>query len=326
MKQLLFLTSLICLLALACSNALQEQSNDQYTEVNTIKYNENPSSDAIIAENLDYQKTADVVVTSESNANAYPKPISKPKKPVVTQTQVLKDPVHKKLDLGETKPEPSKSALSHEIFDELLGKYVNNSGGVDYNAFIKSKSRLNDYLTLLKDNAPESSWSQNKEMAYWINLYNAFTIHSILEKYPVSSIMDLEGGKVWDKKKIDVAGKSLTLNIIEKEKLLKRFKEPRIHFAVNCAAASCPPLLNKAWTEDNVQRYLSKQAKAFINSTKFNFLSSNSIEISQIFNWYAGDFGGSDKVVNFIQRYADTKVDDNASVKFKEYIWKLNKQ
>lgn len=221
---------------------------------------------------------------------------------------------------------PAKPALSHDIFDALLRKHVNSSGNVNYGAFKKDKAKLVEYLEVLKNNPPESSWSKNKEMAYWINLYNAFTIHSIVEKYPVSSVMDLEGGKVWDKKKIVIAGKSLTLNNIEKDKLLKRFKEPRVHFAVNCAAGSCPPLLNKAWTEDNVQRYYAKQAKAFINNSSYNSISAKSLEVSQIFNWYASDFGGSDQILSYFQKYSDTEIKKNAKITFKEYDWKLNKQ
>lgn len=221
---------------------------------------------------------------------------------------------------------PLKPALSHDIFDALLRKHVNSSGNVNYGAFKKDKAKLTEYLEILKSNPPQSGWSKNKEMAYWINLYNAFTIHSIVEKYPVSSVMDLEGGKVWDKKKIVIAGKSLTLNNIEKDKLLKRFKEPRVHFAVNCAAASCPPLLNKAWTEDNVQRYYAKLAKAFINNSSYNSVSAKSIQASQIFNWYASDFGGSDKILAYFQKYSDTEIKKNAKITFKEYDWKLNKQ
>ncbi|WMX13848.1 DUF547 domain-containing protein [Aureispira sp. CCB-E] len=223
-------------------------------------------------------------------------------------------------------PKPAKPALSHDVFDALLRKYVNSSGNVNYGGFQKDKAKLASYLELLKNNPPQSSWSKNKEMAYWINMYNAITIHSIVESYPVSSIMKLEGGKIWDKKKIVINGENLTLNNIEKDKLLKRFKEPRVHFAVNCAAASCPPLLNKAWTEDNIQRYYDKQAKAFINNPSYNTVSAKKIEASQIFNWYAGDFGGSDKVVPYFQKYSETTIKDNAKVSYKEYDWNLNKQ
>lgn len=249
-------------------------------------------------------KKVEEVAAPKATTNTTPKPVAEPLKA----------------------SKPLKPALSHDIFDALLRKHVNSSGNVNYAAFKKDKAKLTEYLDVLKSNPPQSSWSKNKEMAYWINLYNAFTIYSIVEKYPVSSVMDLEGGKVWDKKKIVIAGKSLTLNNIEKDKLLKRFKEPRVHFAVNCAAASCPPLLNKAWTEDNVQRYYAKLAKAFINNSSYNSVSAKSIQASQIFNWYASDFGGSDKILAYFQKYSDTEIKKNAKISFKEYDWKLNKQ
>lgn len=219
---------------------------------------------------------------------------------------------------------PGVPALSHDKLDALLRKHVSSSGKVDYKAFKKDHAVLEDYINMLELNPPKSDWSKNKQMAYWINLYNAFTIHTILENYPVNSIMDIAGGKVWDSKTINIGGEKLTLNKIEKDKLLKRFKEPRVHFAVNCAAASCPPLLNKAWTEDNVQRYLQKQAEAFINNSQYNQLSAKSIQVSQIFNWYAADFGGKDKILPYIQKYADTEIKDNAKVTYNEYDWGLN--
>ena len=221
---------------------------------------------------------------------------------------------------------PMKPALSHNLFDELLRKHVSSSGAVDYNGFKKEEKILAQYLDILKVNPPQNSWSQNKQMAFWINLYNAFTIKTILENYPVASIMDIDGGKVWDKRKIMIGNKSYTLNQIEKNCLIKRFKEPRVHFAVNCGAISCPALLNKAWSENNVQRYYDTQAKAFINNSTHNSVNGNKIEISQIFNWYAGDFGGADKTVPYFQKYSSTTIKKNAKVKFREYNWKLNKK
>lgn len=268
-------------------------------------------------------ESAPIESTEKMEENVRSTPITKTIRTATTTTNAVSTPVSA---TNVAPPKSQKQALSHDAFDQLLRKHVTSSGGVNYDGFKKDKAKLAAYLELLKANAPQSSWSKNKEMAYWINMYNAFTIHAIVEKYPVKSVMDLEGGKVWDKKKIAVGGKSLTLNVIEKDKLLKRFKEPRVHFAVNCAAASCPPLLNKAWTEDNIQRYLDKQAKAFINNAKYNTITSKSVEASQIFNWYASDFGGSDKIIPYFQKYASTEIKDNAKVKFKEYDWKLNKQ
>jgi hypothetical protein len=269
---------------------------------------------------------AEIVSNSASDENEVVE--AKPATPVTTPAKATTTTKPAATTTVASKPaaKPAKAVLSHDIFDALLRKHVNSSGNVNYGAFKKDKAKLVEYIDVLKSNPPQSSWSKNKEMAYWINLYNAFTIHSIVEKYPVSSVMDLEGGKVWDKKKIVIAGKSLTLNNIEKDKLLKRFKEPRVHFAVNCAAASCPPLLNKAWTEDNVQRYYAKQAKAFINNSSYNSVSSKSIEASQIFNWYASDFGGSEQIIPYFQKYSETEIKKSAKVSFKKYDWTLNKQ
>lgn len=229
--------------------------------------------------------------------------------------------VPKATEIIDAKP---SFTLSHDKLDVLLRRYVSNSGKVDYKSFKKEKAELEAYLNLLQNNAPQSDWSKNKEMAYWINLYNAFTIKTVLDEYPVKSIMEIDGGKVWDKRTIRIGEKSYTLNDIEKKQLLKRFRDGRVHFAVNCAAASCPPLLNKAWTEDNLQRYLSKQAKAFINNATHNYLSAGSVQLSQIFNWYADDFGGKDNVLSYIQKYASREIKNSAKVSFKTYNWSLN--
>jgi hypothetical protein len=325
--------------AVAITASFEEEPATNLTEVDNSTSN---SESASSTEATTTTKNANnVVATTETvKTNTKPVPATETTSSISKENEVVESEKKASTTTATTSPQPvattkvaskpaakpAKPALSHDIFDALLRKHVNSSGNVNYGAFKKDKTKLVEYLEVLKSNPPESSWSKNKEMAYWINLYNAFTIHSIVEKYPVSSVMDLEGGKVWDKKKIVIAGKSLSLNNIEKDKLLKRFKEPRVHFAVNCAAGSCPPLLNKAWTEDNVQSYYAKQAKAFINNSTYNSVSAKSIEASQIFNWYASDFGGSDKILSYFQKYSDTEIKKNAKITFKEYDWKLNKQ
>jgi hypothetical protein len=216
--------------------------------------------------------------------------------------------------------------LSHDSFDTLLAKHVDVNGDVNYADFKNEETVLSEYLDLLKQNEPEDSWSDNKKMAYWINVYNAFTIYNILLEYPVSSIMDIESGAIWTTRKINIGGTNYTLGQIENDKLLSAFNEPRIHFAVNCAATSCPPLLNKAWREDNIQQYYDSQAKAFINNTTYNTITNNSIEVSKIFDWYAADFGGSTQIVSYVQPYSDTSIDNAATVTYKNYDWTLNEQ
>lgn len=221
-------------------------------------------------------------------------------------------------------PSDTETGVSHRAWDALLKEHVSNTGKVDYNGFKADKSKLDAYIQTLQENHPSSSWSKNEEMAFWINLYNAFTIQQVLEVYPVSSIMKVAGGKVWDAKKIKVGSKYYTLNQIEKDMLLKKFNEPRVHFAVNCAAKSCPPLMNKAWTAENIQSSFDLRARMFVNNLSFNTISSSSIQISKIFEWYASDFGGSSNLIKYINKYSKITISSSAKISYKEYNWNLN--
>ena len=215
------------------------------------------------------------------------------------------------------------AAPSHEAWDQLLKTYVDSKGDVNYAGFKANVGKLNAYLKTLADNPVQTSWSRNEKMAYWINAYNAFTIKLIVDNYPVSSITKLKGGKPWDAKWIKLGAKTYSLNNIENDILRPTYKDARIHFAVNCAAASCPPLLNRAWTASNLNANFEKQAKAFINNTAYNKVSSSKVQVSKIFEWYKGDFGN---LISYLNKYSNTKINTNAKVEFLEYDWALNKQ
>ncbi len=209
----------------------------------------------------------------------------------------------------------------HELFSDLLRQYVDREGRVDYQG-LKSKSRqLDEYLAILRNNPPEASWNRNRQLAYWINAYNAFTIRLILDHYPVGSITDIDKGKPWDTQWIRLGGNTYSLNEIEHEIIRPQFNDPRIHFAVNCAARSCPPLANEAFTEKNLDSLLEQRTSEFINNPSFNILKPAEASVSKIFEWYAGDFGD---LVIFLNKYAKTKLNAGARISFKEYDWKLN--
>lgn len=212
-------------------------------------------------------------------------------------------------------------SISHEAWDKLLRQYVSNDGKVNYKGFQQSKANLNAYLDYLSKNPVQDNWSKAEKMAYWINAYNAFTIKLITDNYPLTSITKLHDGKPWDVKWIKLGDKTYTLNNIENDVLRPQFKDARIHFALNCAAKSCPPLLNRAWTAENLNKYLDQQAKAFINNPKFNKISPNEVQLSKIFEWYAGDFV---HIIDYLNQYATTKINSKASVKYVEYDWALN--
>ncbi len=217
---------------------------------------------------------------------------------------------------------PVIPAFSHESFNNLLKKHVSSTGKVNYNNLKSEEAKLDAYLKDLDKNPPAADWSKSKKMAYWINAYNAGTIKLILKNYPLKSITSLHGGKPWDQKWIPLGSKTYSLDNIENDILRPVYKDARIHFAVNCAAKSCPPLLNQAWTEGNLKRNFEKQAKAFINNTTHNKITPDAIEISKIFEWYAVDFGD---IITYLNKYSTVKINPGAKITYKEYNWDLNK-
>jgi hypothetical protein len=259
---------------------------------------------------------SEIAPKPDSPEKPEPETASPPAGKVVFQDQEISDNV-----IIEDKKPASPQPPSHDAWDKLLQQYVSAAGKVNYAGFKKDKAKLETYLDILQKNAPQNDWSRAEKMAFWINAYNAFTVKLIVDNYPVSSIMKLDGGKPWDRKWINIGGKSYSLNNIENDILRPQFKDARIHFAVNCAAKSCPPLLNRAWTAANLESNFEKQARAFINNPNFNKISAKEVEVSKIFEWYASDFGN---LIEYLNKYSATKINANAKVKYREYDWALN--
>lgn len=228
-------------------------------------------------------------------------------------------------------PTSEAQPISHEIWNNLLKKNVSASGYVNYAGFKKDQSELKKYLDLLSKNAPNSTWSKDEKLAYWINAYNAFTVQLILDHSDkkLTSIKDI-GDKIkipfvntaWDIKFIKIGDKTLDLNNIEHDIIRKQFDEPRIHFALVCAAKSCPPLRNEAYTASKLNNQLTDQAVRFFNDPTKNTIKPTAVELSKILDWYGGDFNGS--VIEVANTYSKIKAHKNAKVSFKTYDWSLN--
>lgn len=223
--------------------------------------------------------------------------------------------------------------ISHDTFDTLLKIHVNEEGWVDYEGFLKDSVKFNKYLALLSANHPnKKNWSKNERLAYWINAYNAYTIELILDHYPVSSIKDIKDGtafinSVWDIKFINIEGEEYDLNNIEHNILRQKFDEPRIHAAIVCASQSCPKLRNEAFVADRIDAQLKEQITGFINDdTRNNIISADKAELSKIFNWFKGDFTKKGSLIEFINQYADEKLNADADIVWLDYGWGLNKQ
>ncbi|MEO6869486.1 MAG: DUF547 domain-containing protein [Ginsengibacter sp.] len=220
---------------------------------------------------------------------------------------------------------------SHQQWDKLLKKYVNTAGMVNYKGFQSDKSELDAYLKTLSDNAPQKSWSENDQKAFWINAYNAFTVSLILQHYPVKSIKDI-GGKIykintaWDIKFITIGGEKYDLNNIEHKMLRRKFEDPRIHFAIVCASMSCAKLRREAYIGSKLEAQLDDQGKDFLNDKSKNRISAEKAEISKYFTWYGGDFTKNGSLVDFINKYSQTKINSNTKISYLDYNWSLNEQ
>lgn len=214
--------------------------------------------------------------------------------------------------------------------DRLLKARVKD-GVVDYAGLAKEKKALDEYLKALAA-ADLGPMGRDERLAFWINAYNAFTLKLVLENRPgLKSIRDLEDP--WKRKRWKVAGATYSLDAIENEVIRKRFAEPRIHFALVCAAVSCPPLRAEAYVADRLDEQLDDQARAFLRDPKRGFRrGAGKVYLSKLFDWYRKDFEkGGATVVDFVLPFlADedrrwVKANrDGLAVEFLPYDWSLN--
>lgn len=212
------------------------------------------------------------------------------------------------------------------IFNDLLQKHVSETGIVDYKSFKEDEKTLDTYLDYLRKTSPEKTWSENKQKAFWINAYNAYTIKLILKNYPLKSIMDIndKGKTAWKIPFAKVGGKIYTLDKIEHEILREKLFDPRIHVGVNCASISCPKLGNVAFTEENVNETLEKLMKEFINDSSRNKIAAKKIQISSIFDWFKDDFTKNGTVINYLNSYLETPINESTKITYLKYNWSLN--
>ena len=220
--------------------------------------------------------------------------------------------------------------VDHALFASLLSKHVKD-GVVDYQGFKDDEAILDQYLEALAAVNPESL-STDDQFAFYVNAYNAWTIKLILSRYPdIRSIKDLGSlfSSPWKKTIARIDGGLLTLDQIEHDILRKWFKDPRVHFAVNCASKSCPPLQGEPFTGSRLNDQLNQAAQAFINAPRFNRLEGETLWVSKIFDWFSEDFHGD--VIGYFIKYADAPLNDQLvknkgriKVRYMDYDWSLN--
>ncbi len=237
----------------------------------------------------------------------------------------------------------SQDSASVKIYDDLLKKYVSN-GLVDYDNLYKDKN-LDKYINAIKIFDPGTLTNRNDSLAFWINAYNAYTLKVIADNYPISSINELHtGGRiiahilkttVWDKDFVVINNKKMTLNQIEHEIIRPVFKDPRVHFALVCAALGCAPLRNEAYTGGKLDEQLNDQGKTFFADPSLNsFDEKNYVaHLSKILDWYGDDFGDNDtQILKRIKKFLPEQIAesfnneiDKWEIDYNSYNWDLNK-
>jgi hypothetical protein len=219
-----------------------------------------------------------------------------------------------------------------EMYAALLRDHV-RGGLVDYPGLLAEKAKLGQYLDILACVEPEALPPAEQE-AYLINAYNAWTLWLIVTHYPVATIKDIGGlfSSPWKIALVALPGRTVSLDHLEHELLLPRFKDPRLHMALNCSAKSCPPLAAVPYLAGELDAQLDRAAREFVNDPKSNRFKDGVLYLSRIFDWYGPDFGGEKGAVAFALRYA---APDMASairaagaglkVKYLDYDWSLNR-
>jgi Protein of unknown function, DUF547 len=213
-----------------------------------------------------------------------------------------------------------------ETYNRLLGKYV-TSGGVKYAEWKANAGDVQAIQSVVDGIAKEnlSAMGKQQQLAFYINAYNAWILHEALGKYPTSSVKDAFF-TFFTGKRITVAGQQTSFNSLEKDTIRSKFSEPRVHFALNCASRSCPPLNRSAFSADKLDGQLEALAKGYVNSergVKYN-AAAKSAELSKIFDWYKDDFKADGGAIAFINKRRATPIPADAKISFQDYDWGLN--
>lgn len=233
----------------------------------------------------------------------------------------------------------STQTVDHGAWDGLLKKYVSQrSDGVavvDYGALKQTdRAALDAYVKQLEA-TPVSTLNRQEQFAYWVNFYNALTVKVIVDNYPTRGIRDIDispgffADGPWGAKLATVEGESVSLDDMEHRILRPIWKDPRIHYAVNCASISCPNLQTAAFTAQNTEALLNRGAREYVNDPRGVVAQGGRLNVSSIYEWFQADFGGSDAgVIAHLKQYADADLKAQLSrarrISDDDYDWSLN--
>lgn len=253
------------------------------------------------------------------------------RQPVLRAFSVLGPPVVNMEEAYE--PDPGPPDFDHSAFETVLKEFVNEEWLVDYRGLQNDPSDLNLYIDQLRV-ADYEALGRNEKLALLINAYNAFVLKLVIEHYPLDSIREIPGGSLWTDKRWQIGENTWSLDDIEHRQIRTRFEEPRIHFALTCAALGCPRLRREPYTAGSLDAQLQEQA-VYTHSQEdwYQFdQDRNVLRLTRLYDWYKSDFrqvAGS--VLEYAARYDSSlakalEAGRQPSIKWLEFNWEINSQ
>lgn len=219
------------------------------------------------------------------------------------------------------------AAPSMASWADVLQTYVNDDGFryAALHADDEAKAKLAASVLAIGRAEDLASWPRDERLAFLINAYNVLTVHAVIERWPIEGVMQVDG--FFDGIEHTVAGEAMTLNTLENERIRAVFGEPRIHFAVNCASTSCPPLRNTPFDAQSLEASLEEQSRTFVRAS--TTIRGRRVTLSKLFEWFADDFTEGGGVREFIAARLD---EDDAAVvrnerttlRYSDYDWSPN--
>jgi hypothetical protein len=223
-----------------------------------------------------------------------------------------------------TQLRPALPGFDHAGLDAVLGATVRDDG-VDY-ALLREHHLpgLQAYLQRAAE-FDIGSLDFDAQLALYINVYNASVLLAVAERHEPGYTVAAGSFELFDEPRVTLGRQRISLRHLEDEIIRRRFREPRVHAALVCAARSCPPLLPRAYRPGDLEEVLEQRMRAFVNDPQRNRIlpDERRLELSRIFEWYAEDFGGRPALAAYVDRYADADV-AGFSVSFLDYAWELN--
>lgn len=222
--------------------------------------------------------------------------------------------------------------VDNRLYEELLARYVVD-GLVDYTGLKAEEGKLDAYLAILAAVKPDKL-TEMQAYAFYLNVYNAWTLKLILNHYPdISSIKDIGGffTNPWRLRFVELDGELVHLDHVEHGILRPRFKDPRIHFAVNCASMGCPRLHGRPFEAEDLDMTLDMLTRKNINDHAFNRFENGTLRLVRVFDWFGEDWGDEAAKLAFVLRYADDDLrgriesrQGGVRIRYSDWDWSLN--